>query len=156
MRAAYDHSIFAYNLLLSILRPLASPLRLSLLQHVYASLSAHISPTSPSYPAALHILATRRLYDIPYVAPKQSKKRKADETQVVEPEDPNSIKVEGEKLVDAVGTACDEYWTVLRTKGKKGKGKADEAGQAQLLWEQFCGWLEEMADETDDEDLVRP
>ncbi|BGP33859.1 U3 snoRNP protein [Rhodotorula toruloides] len=151
---SYEHSIFAYNLLLSILRPLASPLRLLLLQHVYTSLSTHITSSSPSYPAALHILATRKLYDVPFVPPKQSKKRKADEAQVTEPEDPRTIKVEGEKLVDAVGAACEEYWRVLKSKGKKGKGKEKEAGQAQSLWEQFCGWLEEMADETDDEDLL--
>lgn len=58
-------------------------------------------------------------------------------------------------LVDAVGAACEEYWRVLKSRGKKGKGKEKDAGQAQLLWEQFCGWLEEMADETEDEDLVR-
>ncbi|GJN92981.1 hypothetical protein Rhopal_006026-T1 [Rhodotorula paludigena] len=155
---SYSHSIFAYNLVLSILRPLPSPLRLSLLSHVYTSLSSSISPSSPSYPAALHILATRALYDVPYVAPKQSKKRKAAEAEVAEPEDPTAIKVAGEKLVDAVGRACEEYWAVLKTRGKKGKEKEKEKvegdEQTQLLWEQFSGWLEEMADQTDDEDLL--
>ncbi|BGP50153.1 U3 snoRNP protein [Rhodotorula kratochvilovae] len=158
---SYSHSIFAYKLLLSILRPLPSPLRLPLLSHVYASLTANILPSSPSYPAALHLLATRRLYDVPFVAPKKSKKRTADDAEVAEPEDPSSIKVDGEKLVDAVGKACEEYWRVLKgLKAKKGKGKEREGegvraqAQAQQMWEQFCGWLEEMAEETEDEDLL--
>ncbi|GAA5938610.1 hypothetical protein JCM3775_002172 [Rhodotorula graminis] len=165
---SYSHSIFAYKLLLSILRPLPSPLRLPLLSHVYASLSANVSPSSPSYPAALHLLATRRLYDVAYAPPsKKSKKRSADDAEVAEPEDPTAIKVSGEKLVDAVGQACDEYWAVLKglgggqgggRKAAKGKGKereGDDAGaRAQQMWEQFCGWLEEVADETDDEDLL--
>jgi len=162
--AAYSHSIFAYKLLLSILRPLPSPLRLPLLSHVYASLSAHVPPSSPAYPAALHLVATRRLYDVAYAPPShKSKKRSADDAEVAEPEDPLAIKVSGEKLVDAVGKACDEYWGVLKglggRKAAKGKGKereGDDAGaRAQQMWEQFCGWLEEVADETDDEDLVR-
>ncbi|GAA6025783.1 hypothetical protein JCM10207_002520 [Rhodosporidiobolus poonsookiae] len=153
---SYSHSIFAYNLLLSVLRPLPSPLRLPLLQHVYTSLSSFISSTSPSYPAALHILASRRLYDVPYVAPKSSKKRKADDAQVAEPEDPAAIKVEGEKLVDAVGKGCEEYWKVLKGLGKKskGKGKEREGIKSQEIWEQFCAWLEELAEETEDDDLL--
>ncbi|GAA5825398.1 hypothetical protein JCM11251_006966 [Rhodosporidiobolus azoricus] len=151
---SYNHSIFAYKLLLSILRPLPSPLRLPLLQHVYSSLSSFISPTSPSYPAALHILSTRHLYDVAYLPPKQSKKRKADDAQTAEPEDPNAIKVEGEKLVDAVGKACEEYWKVLKGLGKKGKGKEREGVKTQQIWEQFAAWLEEMADETKDDDLL--
>ncbi|BGP18225.1 hypothetical protein JCM10213_007854 [Rhodosporidiobolus nylandii] len=155
---AYDNSVFAYTFLLSILRPLPSPLRLPLLQHVYTSLSSSIPSTSPSYPSALHILATRRLYDVAYVPPKSSKKRKADDAQVAEPEDPTAIKVEGEKLVDAVGKAAEEYWQVLKPLGRKSKkGKEKEGGQAieaQKIWEQFCAWLEEMAEETEDEDLL--
>ncbi|GAA5914415.1 hypothetical protein JCM8208_002845 [Rhodotorula glutinis] len=163
---SYEHSIFAYKLLLSILRPLPTPLRLPLLSHVYASLSAHVPSSSASYPAALHLVATRRLYDVAYAPPnKKSKKRSADEAEVAEPEDPNTIKVGGEKLVDAVGKACDEYWGVLKGlgggrkaakgKGKEREGEGDEAGtRAQHMWEQFCGWLEEVADETDDEDLL--
>lgn len=108
-------------------------------------------------------MATRRLYDVAYSPPKKSKKRSADDAEVAEPEDPAYIKVSGEKLVDAVGKACDEYWGVLKgLKGKsKGKGKGKEregdsdAAKAQQMWEQFCAWLEEMADETEDEGLVR-
>ncbi|GAA5918748.1 hypothetical protein JCM6882_007721 [Rhodosporidiobolus microsporus] len=151
---AYNHSIFAYKLILSVLRPLPSTLRLPLLKHVYTSLSSFISPTSASYPSALHILSTRHLYDVAYVPPKQSKKRKADDAQTAEPEDPNAIKVEGEKLVDAVGKACEEYWKVLKGLGKKGKGKEREGVKAQEIWEQFCAWLEEMAEETEDDDLL--
>ncbi|GAA6056822.1 hypothetical protein JCM3770_003586 [Rhodotorula araucariae] len=158
---SYSHSIFAYKLLLSILRPLPSPLRLPLLSHVYTSLTANIPASSPSYPEALHILATRRLYDVPFVPPKKSKKRTADDAEVAEPEDPSSIKVAGEKLVDAVGNACEEYWRVLKgLRAKKGKGKEREGegsqaqAQALRMWEQFCGWLEEMAEQTEDEELL--
>ncbi|GAA5878944.1 hypothetical protein JCM8547_003254 [Rhodosporidiobolus lusitaniae] len=154
---SYDYSTFAYQLLLSILRPLPSPLRLPLLQHVYTTLSSSITPSSPFYPAALHILATRRLYDVPYVPPKSSKKRKADEAEVAEPEDLTAIKVKGEKLVDAVGQAAEEYWKVLKGLGKKsleGKGQEQEGVKAQEIWEKFCGWLEEMADEVENEDLL--
>lgn len=154
--------------MLSILRPLASPLRLPLLAHAYASLRSNILPSTPNYPAAVHILATRHLYDVAYVPPKKnSKKRKADEMTPAPgsgtSEDPFAIRVEGERLVDAVGKACAEYWTVLKKTGtaavgKKGKGKEREVGpQEQLLWEQFSGWLEEMADHADEdsEELVR-
>ncbi|GAA6037368.1 hypothetical protein JCM8097_008533 [Rhodosporidiobolus ruineniae] len=156
---AYSHSVFAYKLILSYLRPLPSPLRLPLLQHVYSLLSLCVPPTSPSYPAALHLLATRRLYDVPYVPPKASKKRKAEDAQTAEPEDPNAIKVEGEKLVDAVGKATDEYWKVLKVYGKKGNGKGKEvegsvAVKVQEIWEQFCAWLEEMSEETEEDDLL--
>lgn len=159
LSAAYSHSIFAYKLLLSILRPLPSPLRLPLLLHVYTSLSANVISTLPSYPAALHILATRHLYDVPFSPPKTSKKRKAEEAEVAEPEDPNEVKVQGEKLVDAVGKATEEYWKVLKglgKKAKKGKGKESEGGvAAQAIYEQFAAWLEGLAEETDDKDLVR-
>lgn len=150
-----------------MLRPLASPLRLALLAHVYASLRANVLPSTPSYPAAVHILATRHLYDVAYVPPKKkknSKKRTADEmgAGAAGPEqDPFAIQVEGEKLVDAIGKACEEYWTVLKKlkADKKGKGKerdqASTSPQAQQLWERFSGWLEEMAEQTDEEDLVR-
>ncbi|GAA5922923.1 hypothetical protein JCM1841_004474 [Sporobolomyces salmonicolor] len=151
---SYNHSIFAYKFLLSVLRPLPSTLRLPLLSHVYASLAAHILPSLSSYPIALHLLATRHLYDIPYAPPKQSKKRTADEAQVAEPEDPTKIRVEGEKLVDAVGKAAEEYWAVLKKAGKKGKGKAKETEGMQKIWEQFAAWLEDMAEETEDEDLL--
>ncbi|BGP50136.1 U3 snoRNP protein [Rhodotorula kratochvilovae] len=50
-----------------------------------------------------------KLYDVPFVAPKKSKKRMADDAEVAEPEDPSSIKVEDEKLVDADGKVCEEY-----------------------------------------------
>lgn len=164
LSTAYSHSIDAYKLVLSILGPLASPLRSPLLTHVYASLRAHILPSTPAYPAALHLLATRHLYDVAYVPPKKQKngrKREAEEMQAAggrEAEgDPFAIRVEGERLVDAVGKACDEYWTALRTSGarvgKKGKGKEREAGaQEQEMWEQFCAWLEEMAESVEKED----
>ncbi|GAA5993052.1 hypothetical protein JCM11641_006645 [Rhodosporidiobolus odoratus] len=151
---SYSYSIFAYQFLLSILRPLPSLLRLPLLQHVYSTIPAFVPPTAAAYPAALHILATRRLYDVPYVPPKLSKKRKADDAEVAEPEDPNAIKVQGEKLVDAVGKATEEYWKVLKGHGHKSKGKAKEGVEAQKVWEQFCAWLEEMAEEMEDEDLL--
>ncbi|KPV71623.1 uncharacterized protein RHOBADRAFT_56467, partial [Rhodotorula graminis WP1] len=131
---SYSHSIFAYKLLLSILRPLPSPLRLPLLSHVYASLSANVSPSSPSYPAALHLLATRPLYDVAYAPPsKKSKKRSADDAEVAEPEDPTAIKVSGEKLVDAVGQACDEYWAVLKGLGG-GQGGGRKAAKGNLAF----------------------
>ncbi|KAG0653551.1 U3 snoRNP protein [Rhodotorula mucilaginosa] len=162
---ASSHSIESYNFVLSVLRPLASPLRLALRAHVYASLRANILPSTPSYPAAVHILATRHLYDVAYVPPKKknSKKRTADEmgAGAAGPEqDPFAIQVEGEKLVDAIGKACEEYWTVLKKlkADKKGKGKerdqASTSPQAQQLWERFSGWLEEMAEQTDEEDLL--
>ncbi|GAA5860752.1 hypothetical protein JCM3774_006274 [Rhodotorula dairenensis] len=168
---SYSHSIESYHFVLSVLRPLASPLRLPLLAHVYASLRANILPSTPSYPAAVHILATRSLYDIAYVPPKQSKKRKADEIAAVE-QDPFAVQVRGEKLVDAVGHACGEYWAVLNKVKADQKGKGKEKGhekkkrqelsspspssnsgqQAQQLWERFSGWLEEMADQVQEEE----
>ncbi|GAA5977679.1 hypothetical protein JCM10908_005054 [Rhodotorula pacifica] len=160
---SYAHSIEAYNFVLSVVRPLASPLRLPLLSHVYASLRANVLPSTPSYPDAVHILATRHLYDVAYVPPKKnSKKRKADEMAPAEVEqDPFAIQVQGERLVDAIGKACDEYWSVLKKLGglasKKGKGKEKEAEsspQARQLWERFSGWLEEMAEQTEEEDLL--
>lgn len=150
-----------------MLRPLASPLRLALLAQVYASLRANILPSTPSYPAAVHILATRHLYDVAYVPPKKkknSKKRTADEMGAAAAgleQDPFAIQVEGEKLVDAIGKGCEEYWTVLKKlkADKKGKGKerdqASTSPQAQQLWERFSGWLEEMAEQTEEQDLVR-
>ncbi|GAA6064477.1 hypothetical protein JCM10212_000357 [Sporobolomyces blumeae] len=154
---SYDYSLFAYRFLLSVLRPLPSTLRLSLLAHVYANLTTRLQPSLPSYPAFVHLLATRHLYDVAYMPPKKSKKRTADEADMLEPEDPTQIKVEGEKLVDAVGKAAAEYWTVLRREGKKGKGKGkakEGSSSMQKVWEQFAAWLEEVAEETDDEDLL--
>ncbi|GAA5913858.1 snoRNA-binding rRNA-processing protein UTP6 [Sporobolomyces salmoneus] len=154
-----DHSLFSYRFLLSILRPLPSTLRLHLLAHVYASLSSTRlqDPTHPSYSAFFHLYATRPLYDVPYSPPKSSKKRKADEAEVLEPENPNEIKVQGEKLVDAVGKITTDYWKVLKKSGKKGskgKGKGKEIDEPlQKVWETFAGWLEEMDEFVEDEDL---
>ena len=62
--------------------------------------------------------------------------------------------------MDAVGKVAGEYWKVLKKNGRKvkGKGKAKEGeGESivQKVWERFAAWLEEMAEETEDEDLVR-
>ncbi|GAA5956217.1 hypothetical protein JCM3765_005493 [Sporobolomyces pararoseus] len=160
---SYQHSLFSYRFLLSILRPLPSTLRLPLLAHVYASLTSTRlqDPTHPSYSSFFHLFATRHLYDVPYSPPKSSKKRKADEAEVLEPENPDEIKVQGEKLVDAVGKVSAEYWKVLKKSGKKsssnskGKGKGREGVEPlQKVWEQFASWLEGMEEVTDDEDLL--
>lgn len=159
---SYQHSLFSYRFLLSILRPLPSSLRLPLLSHVYTSLTSTrlLDPTHPSYSSFFHLYATRHLYDVPYSPPKSSKKRKADEAEVLEPENPDEIKVQGEKLVDAVGKVTTEYWKVLKKSGKKssnskGKGKGREGVEPmQKVWEQFASWLEGMEEVTEDEDLV--
>ncbi|GAA6019799.1 hypothetical protein JCM11491_000273 [Sporobolomyces phaffii] len=158
---SHHYSLFSYRFLLSVLRPLPSSLRLSLLSNVYASLSATRlqDSTHPSYAAFFHLYSTRHLYDVAYTPPKSSKKRKADEAEVLEPEDPNEIKVQGEKLVDAVGKVTAEYWKVLKKHGKKnskGKGKGKERGEEPFLqvWEQFANWLEVITEETEDEDLL--
>ncbi|ORY76857.1 U3 small nucleolar RNA-associated protein 6-domain-containing protein [Leucosporidium creatinivorum] len=141
--ASFKHSLASYNLLLSILRPLASSLRTSLLTHVYTSLHAHFPSSSPSYSSALHILATRSLYDLPFSA--KHPKRPTDE-QVAAGE----VLVEGEKLVDAVGECVEVYWKAC--KGRKGKGKSKEKASVKV-WEGFCEWLEGMAEQTEEENL---
>lgn len=141
---AFKHTLSSYNLLLSILRPLASPLRTSLLTHVYTSLHAHFPSSSPSYAPALHILATRALYDLPFST--KNPKRPTEE-QVAAGE----VLVEGEKLVDAVGECVEVYWKAC--KGRKGKGKSKEKASVKV-WEGFCEWLEGMAEQTDEENLV--
>lgn len=59
--------------------------------------------------------------------------------------------VEGEKLVDAVGECVEVYWKAC--KGRKGKGKSKEKASVKV-WERFCEWLEGMAEQTDEENLV--
>jgi hypothetical protein len=159
---SYQHSIFSYRYILSILRTLPSTLRIPLLSHVYGTLNSTRlqDPTHPSFASFFHLYSTRHLYDVPYSPPKKSKKRKADEAEVLEPEDPEEIKVQGEKLVDAVGKVTTEYWKVLKKAGKKSssskhKGKGKEGAEPlQKVWEQFASWLEGIEEETDDEDLV--
>lgn len=155
------YSLFSFRFLLSTLRPLPSTLRTSLLSHVYATLSStrlH-DQTSPSYSAFFHLYATRSLYDVSYAPPRSSKKRKTDDAEVLESEDPDEVKVQGEKLVDAVGNVTQEYWKVLqgkdRTKVSKGKGRSHGGDEStQKLWECFASWLEEMGEAVHDEDLV--
>lgn len=132
--------------MISVLRPLPSTLRLPLLAHVYASLSANVPASSPFYSQALHILATRHLYDVAYDAKKAKKTAAAGEAVMVDGE---QIMVTGEKLVDAIAAGTDVYWKAC--KGKKGKSK-ERAPIA--VWESFCGWLEEIAEGIDDESLV--
>lgn len=60
--------------------------------------------------------------------------------------------MEGERLVDAVGSTVEVYWKAC--KGRKGKGKGKEKAPVKV-WEAFCAWLEEMAEEVEEENLVR-
>ncbi|GAA5940550.1 snoRNA-binding rRNA-processing protein UTP6 [Sporobolomyces koalae] len=155
------HSLYAYKLLLTILRRLPSTLRTSLLAHVYASLSAlRVQDINhPSHAAFFHLYATRDLYDVPYTPPRSSKKRKADETETVESENSGEIKVTGERFVDAVGRTASEYWAFLKqhSAAKRGKGKGRETRRGEIskdVWERFAAWLEAMAEETEDPDLL--
>ncbi|KAK4046400.1 U3 snoRNP protein [Microbotryomycetes sp. JL221] len=139
---SYDYSLAGYELLVSTLRTLPSRLRTSLLSHVYDSLRDHIDVSSPAYPQALKILATRHLYDIVF------NPKKAVETT---PVDPALIHVEGEELVDAIGEAVEEFW--MACKGKKGKHSSKNKAPV-TVWETFCQWLADMADEVDNEALL--
>ncbi|KAL8287363.1 hypothetical protein RQP46_003815 [Phenoliferia psychrophenolica] len=134
---SYSHSMRAYTLLITLLRTISSSLRLPLLAHVYTSLAEHHPSTSPSYPSAVELLATRPMYDIAY------------DPTVKDGTAPAAL--EGEALVDAVGAVVDEFWKAC--KGKKGKGKEREKAPVEV-WERFCGWLEEMEDESTDENLT--
>lgn len=137
--AAYSHSIEAYTFVIDLLRTLPSSLRLPLLEHVYTSLAAQHPSSSPSYAAAVSILATRPMHDQAY--------------DPAVPESADLPSLEGEALVDAVGQVVDEYWKAC--KGKKGKGREREKAPVEV-WEAFCQWLEDMEDESDDENLVHP
>ena len=90
-------------------------------------------------------MATRHLYDIAYDAKKAKRAAAAGLPAQVE----GQIVAEGEKLVDAIAYATEVYWKAC--KGKKGKSK-ERAPVA--VWEGFCGWLEEMVDIVEDENLV--
>ncbi|SCV73900.1 BQ2448_6330 [Microbotryum intermedium] len=136
---SFKHSLDVYERLLSVLRSLPSPLRLSLLKHAYASMTTQFTPSSPHYPQALHILTTRHLYDVAY----NSKRGKKGPVP-----DAATIQVKGEKLVDAVAAGVDQYWKAC--KGKKGK---DKETAPLAVWETFCSWLEEMLDEVDEDNL---
>ena len=134
-----------------LLRTLPTTLRLPLLAHVYASLRTHATSTSADLANATHLIATRSLYDLAYdpkikEAPLQL--NIDDESELTSP-----IRVEGEAFVDAVGEVVEEYWKACQ--GKKGKGKGKEQAST-AVWERFCSWLEEMEDESQDENLVRP
>lgn len=163
---SYHHSLPSYRCLLSTLRTLPSSLRPSLLTHVYHSLDITRlqDPTHPSYSGFFHLYATRHLYDVPYSPPKSSKKRTTDDTEVLDPVNPDVIKVQGERLVDAVGKVTRDYWRVLKApvrktkiESSKGKRKALGTGRGmQRVWEQFASWLAEIATETQDADLVSP
>lgn len=142
---AFKHSLAVYNSMISVLRPLPSALRLPLLAHIYVSLKSHTPPSSALYPQAVRVLATRHLYDVPYDA-KKAKKAAAAGVSI---EYDGQIMVTGEKLVDAIAYATEVYWKAC--KGKKGKSK-DRAPVA--VWESFCGWLEEISEDVDDENLV--
>lgn len=150
LSTAFSHSLLAHQHMIMLLRTLPTTLRLPLLAHVYASLRTHFTPTTPSYADATHLVATRSLYDVAYDA-------KIKEPQLSlniddEPELTSPVRVEGEAFVDAVGEVVEEYWKAC--KGKKGKGKGKE--QASIaVWERFCTWLEEVEEESDDENLVR-
>ncbi|SDA01450.1 BZ3500_MvSof-1268-A1-R1_Chr10-1g02678 [Microbotryum saponariae] len=138
---SFKHSLDVYERLLSVLRSLPSPLRLSLLKHTYASMTTPFTPSSPDYARALHILATRHLYDVAY-NPKRAKKGGPVP-------DTTTIQVKGEKLVDAVAAGVDQYWKAC--KGKKGKNK-ETAHLA--VWEAFCSWLEKMLEQVEEDNLV--
>ncbi|KDE05313.1 hypothetical protein MVLG_04344 [Microbotryum lychnidis-dioicae p1A1 Lamole] len=137
---SFRHSLDVYERLLSVLRPLPSPLRLSLLKHTYASMTTQFTPSSPDYARALHILTTRHLYDVAY-NPKRAKKGGPFP-------DTTTIQVKGEKLVDAVAAGVDQYWKAC--KGKKGKNK-ETAPLA--VWEAFCSWLETMLEQVEEDNL---
>ena len=147
--SAFKHSLPAYTMLITYLRSLPSSLRMSLLAHVHASLSTHFPSTDSSYPAALRLLATRGLYDVPF-DPKQPKLPTNEQVASGE------VLVEGEKLVDALGEATATWWKAVKGGKGKGKNKATDkkqsAGVKVELWEAFCEWLEEMSEEVDDEE----
>ena len=121
---------------MTLLRTLPSSLRLPLLSRVYTSLAEHHPASSPSYPTAVELLATRPMHDFAYT-----------------PDQSSPAALGGEALVDAVGAVVDEFWRAC--KGKKGKGKEREKASVEV-WEKFCAWLEEMEDDSSDENLVRP
>lgn len=141
-RPAYSHSLLSYKLLIALLRSLPSPLRSSLLAHVYASLTAHHPSSSPSHAAAIHLLATRFLYDVPY----DPSVRGPADLSTIDHDEQEVVRVEGEELVDAIAQAVEVYWNACQAEGKAGDVK---------VWEGFCSWLEEMQEFVDEENLVR-
>lgn len=92
----------------------------------------------PATPAATALLATRPMHDLAY-----------DPDAPITP----AAALAGEALVDAVGQVVDGFWKAC--KGKKGKGKEREKASVEV-WEAFCEWLEDMEDQSADENLVRP
>lgn len=146
---AFSHSVESYQSMIILLRILPSSLRLSLLAHVYNSLRLNISTTSSSYAAATHLFATRSLYDVAYDPKNQEPKAPLQVDSIAATS--SEIRVEGESFVDAVGAVVEEYWKAC--KGKKGKGKGKEKASMEV-WESFCTWLEEMEQESQDENLV--
>lgn len=149
--SSFGHSLEAHQSMINLLRILPSLLRLPLLAHVYASLRSHFEPTSTSYAPATHVLATRALYDVAF----DPKVKESTVSLYIDAEAPaaSEVRVQGEAFVDAVGEVVEEYWKAC--KGRKGKGKAKEKAPVQV-WESFCSWLEELEDEAEDENLVRP
>ncbi|KAK4700258.1 U3 small nucleolar RNA-associated protein 6, partial [Phenoliferia sp. Uapishka_3] len=130
---SYNHSLASYEFLITLLRSLPSSLRLPLLSHIYSSLSTH----HPTNATATTLLCTRYMHDFPYDSNKK--------------EDSQQTGLEGEELVDCVGRCVEEFWKAC--KGKKGKGKEREKVSTEV-WESFCGWLEEVEEESTDENLT--